>query len=125
FLTRTGEVYGNSLDSDYYLDETKPSYIGDFLDMVNLRLYPFWGNLTEALLTGKPQNETREGGQLFDSLYAKPDTRELFLTSMTGISRGIAKEIVSKFPFQNYSTFADIGCAQGGLSVEIAKTFSH
>jgi hypothetical protein len=31
------------------------------LEMANARLYPFWGSLTEALRTGEPQNEAKQG----------------------------------------------------------------
>jgi hypothetical protein len=54
------------------LDRKKPSYIGGLLEMANARLYPFWGSLTEALQTGEPQNEAKQGGDLFESLYADP-----------------------------------------------------
>ncbi|WP_458084034.1 hypothetical protein [Streptomyces malaysiensis] len=37
--------------------------------MANSRLYPFWGSLTEALRTGKPQNEHKYGGDVFDAIY--------------------------------------------------------
>ena len=42
--------------------------------MANARLYPFWANLTEALRTGEPQNEAKEGGDFFAALYADPDS---------------------------------------------------
>jgi hypothetical protein len=34
-----------------------PTYIGGLLEMTKARLYRFWGDLTEALQTGEPQNE--------------------------------------------------------------------
>ena len=45
-----------------FLDKNSPHYMGGFLEMANARLYRFWGDLTEALRTGKPQNETKHGG---------------------------------------------------------------
>jgi hypothetical protein len=53
------------------------------------RLYPFWGNLTEALCTGQPQNEIKQGGgNPFEAIYADPQRLRLFLGAMTGISLG-------------------------------------
>ena len=46
-------------ESALFLDRAKPSYIGGMLEMCNARLYGFWGSLTEALRTGKPQNEVK------------------------------------------------------------------
>ena len=62
FLTRSGDFYANTPETDLFLDRTKPSYVGGMLEMANHRLYPFWGHLTEALRTGQPQNELKTGG---------------------------------------------------------------
>src|SRR5207342_3393253 len=71
FLQRTGDTYANAAETDLFLDRKKPSYIGGILEMANNRLYPFWGNLTEALRTGQPQNEIKTGkAGLFEELYA-------------------------------------------------------
>ena len=73
FLTREGDRYSNSPETDLFLDRKKPSYIGGILEMANHRLYGFWGHLTEALRTGQPQNEVKSGGPgLFETLYADP-----------------------------------------------------
>jgi hypothetical protein len=60
-LQRSGETYSNTQDSDVFLDRHKPSYVGGIMEMANARLYGFWGNLTEALRTGQPQNEAKDG----------------------------------------------------------------
>src|ERR671926_1040563 len=64
-LERDGDQYANTPETDLFLDRTKPSYVGGILEMANARLYPFWGSLTEALRTGKPQNESKHGGEDF------------------------------------------------------------
>ncbi|MEP6610296.1 MAG: methyltransferase dimerization domain-containing protein, partial [Mucilaginibacter sp.] len=47
FLQREGiletAVYSNTADTDTFLDKNKPSYIGGILEMMNNRLYGFWG----------------------------------------------------------------------------------
>ena len=49
----------------------------------------FWDDLTEALRTGKPQNEMKHTGEsLFDTLYEEPARLEQFMNAMTGISAG-------------------------------------
>ena len=64
FLTREGLLetahYSNSMNTDFFLDKKKPSYIGGILEMMNNRLYGFWGNLEEGLMTGQAQNEAGE-----------------------------------------------------------------
>jgi hypothetical protein len=124
-LEREGDAYSNTRESDLFLDRAKPSYIGGMLEMANARLYPFWGRLTEALHTGTPQNEAREGGSFFGELYADPDRLRQFLHAMTGLSAGASTAIAGKFPFERYDTVLDVGCAEGGLLVTLARAHPH
>ncbi|MGE0100998.1 MAG: methyltransferase [Blastocatellales bacterium] len=126
FLIRTDNVYGNTPETDMFLDKKKPSYIGGILEMANHRLYRFWGHLTEALRTGQPQNEAKTGGPgLFETLYAEPARLREFLAAMTGISHPANATIARKFPWADYSTFADVGTAQGDLAVQISLANPH
>ena len=52
-LERENGTYRNSAETDFFLDPQK--YISGFLEMLNARLYGFWGSLTEALRTGENQ----------------------------------------------------------------------
>jgi hypothetical protein len=124
-LQREGDRYANTPETDQFLDRTKPGYIGGMLEMANERLYPFWGSLTEALRTGHPQNEAKAGGNFFAALYADPVRLENFLKAMTGISLGAAMAIAQKFPWKDYRIFIDIGVAQGGVPVQIARAHPH
>jgi hypothetical protein len=125
-LERDAEgLYSNTPEADMFLDRTKPSYIGGMLEMANARLYPFWGSLTEALRTGRPQNEAKSGGNFFEALYADPQRLEDFLSAMTGLSLGAARAIAQKFPWSDYQNFIDIGGAQGGLPVQVALAHPH
>jgi len=124
-LKRAGRRYANTPETGLFLDRAKPSYIGGILEMCNTRLYHFWGSLTEALRTGKPQNEVKTGGDFFGTLYADPQRLAGFLKAMTGLSVGSARVIAKKFPWKRYNTFVDVGCAQGGVAVEIALAHKH
>lgn len=124
-LRRTGTRYANTPDTALFLDRAKPSYVGGMLEMANARLYRFWGSLTEALRTGKPQNEVKSGEDFFSTLYADPKRLEGFLKAMTGLSVGAARVIAKKFPWRKYRSFMDVGCAQGGVAVEIAVAHAH
>lgn len=120
------ECYANTPESDIYLDRNKPTYVGGLLEMMNARLYRFWGGLTDALRTGLPQNETRTGEpDLFSAIYADPERLEQFLAAMTGLSLRTARAIAAGFPWKRHSTFVDVGCAQGGLTSVIAHAHPH
>jgi hypothetical protein len=126
FLERSGGTYRNTPATDTFLDKHKPTYIGGILEMCNHRLYSYWGHLTEALRTGHPQNEVREGAlPLFAALYADPARLKEFLRAMTGLSQPANRAIARQFPWAKYRTFADIGTAQGDLAVQIALHNPH
>ena len=125
-LRRKGTSYSNTPETDRFLDRNKPGYIGGILEMAAVRLYPFWSSLTEALHTGKPQNESKNGGGgLFEALYADPKRLRIFLRAMTGVSMGPARAIAQKFPWKKYKTVMDIGGAQGCASVQVALAHKH
>jgi hypothetical protein len=126
FLKRDGDHYSNTPETDLFLDRNKPSYIGGILEMANRRLYQIWSNLTEALRTGKPQNELMTGeADLFDALYADPAGLKEFLSAMTGVSRAANVTIARAFSWKDYRTFVDVGTAQGDLAVQIALANPH
>ncbi len=121
FLTRHDDRYANTPETDFFLDRNKASYVGGILEMANVRLYPFWGHLTEALRTGMPQNELRTGQPgLFETLYDDPDRLRGFLAAMTGVSHGANLAIASRFPWGDYRSFVDVGTAQGDLAAQVA-----
>lgn len=125
-LQRENKMYMNTPETAMFLDRTQPAYVGGILAMANARLYPFWGSLEEALRTGQPQSEVSRGGpDFFAQLYSDPALLRQFLGAMTGLSVLGARILAAKFPFDNYKTFVDVGCAQGGAPVQIALAHPH
>lgn len=129
FLTREGPsvtgTYGNTEDTAAFLDRNMPSYIGGMLEMSNHRLYGFWNNLTEALRTGQPQNEIKQGGNLFRELYADERRLEEFMSAMAGVQMGAFTALAEKFDFSAYRTVCDVGGAGGALSTVLARAHQH
>jgi len=124
-LDRQDGLYRNTAETDLFLDRAKPSYAGGLLAMANARLYESWGSLTEALKTGRNQNEAKESGDVFAALYADPDRLRMFLAAMSGVSLAAAQAIAAKFPWHDYKSFVDIGTAQGMVPVTIARAHNH
>jgi precorrin-6B methylase 2 len=130
FLQRVGlkenALYSNADDSNLFLDKNKLSYIGGILEMSNNRLYPFWNHLEEALKTGNPQNETKNGGSsVFEAIYADPDVLKEFLHAMGGVQAGNFMHFSNTFDFSNYQTLCDIGGSGANLSIHVVKNNEH
>jgi SAM-dependent methyltransferase len=113
--------FANTPATAQFLDRRKPQYIGGMLEMCDKRLYRYWADLSEGLRTGAPQNEAKSGGDLFDQIYKDSNSLKGFLQAMTGLSLPAAQAIAHKFEWKKYKSFIDVGCAQGGLPVVIAR----
>lgn len=129
-LDRDGEGpearYRNTADGAVFLDKSSPAYVGGILEMANARLYRFWGDLTEALQTGKPQNEVKHTGKpMFEELYSDPARLEQFMGAMAGISLGNFQALADKFDFSRYETVCDVGGATGQLCTILAARHPH
>jgi 2-polyprenyl-3-methyl-5-hydroxy-6-metoxy-1,4-benzoquinol methylase len=130
FLDRDGDgpgsMYRNTSETAAFLDRNSPAFMGGFLEMANARLYRFWGDLTEGLRTGKPQNEVKHTGKsMFAELYSKPERLEQFMDAMSGISAGNFQALAEKFDFSRYRTLCDVGGATAQLSTLVARAHPH
>ena len=130
FLERDGcgrhACYRNTPETRAFLDRNGSRYVGGMLEMANARLYRFWGDLTEALKTGEPQNEIKHRGEpMFATLYEDSARLEQFMAAMTGISAGNFELLAERFDFDRYLTLADIGGATGQLAACVATRHPH
>lgn len=126
FLQRDGIMenasYSNTPATAAFLDRNKDTYMGGILEMGNNRLYRFWGDLEDALLTGRPQNESKHGNMhFFEELYRSPDKLHEFVDAMSGFQAGNFMVLVNAFDFSKYKTLADLGGADGFLCCTIAQ----
>ena len=130
FLDRDGDGtdarYANTEETAAFLDKRSPAYIGGILEMANARLYRFWGDLTEGLRTGRPQNEIRHTGRpMFEELYSDPARLEQFMRAMRGVTMGPAHALADKFDWSRYETVCDVGGATGQLATILATHHPH
>jgi cyclopropane fatty-acyl-phospholipid synthase-like methyltransferase len=124
-LEREEDRYTNTPATELYLDHAKPSYLGDSLDKVNTRFYRIWGSMTEALRTGLSQNEVKNRVNFFAEFYSDPVRMAQFARTMTAGSAEAAQVIAARFPWHNHHSVIDIGCAEGGVPVQIALAHEH
>jgi precorrin-6B methylase 2 len=130
FLERDGSGgegrYRNAAQARAFLDKGRPTYAGGLLEMCNARLYRFWGDLTEGLRTGQPQNEIKHTGTpMFEELYRDEARLEQFMEAMRGIQMGNCRALAEKFDFSRYESVCDVGGATGQLAVILATRHPH
>ncbi|MEA5421752.1 methyltransferase [Synechococcus sp. CCY9202] len=124
-LERRGDgpdaLYCNTPSTGHFLDRSKPEYIGGLIEIWEMRDYRYWADLSEALRTGKPQNEAKHAGTpFFEAMNADPEQLEAFMDAMNGSSIRNFQALARAFPFNNVGTIADIGGADALLSREVA-----
>jgi ubiquinone/menaquinone biosynthesis C-methylase UbiE len=125
---------GNGLDARYrntgvtrvFLDRRSPQYLGAALELANARLYRYWGGLTDALRTGRPQSEARDPqASLFDPLYSDPADMESFGQAMAVLSAGHFAALAESFDFGCHQSVCDVGGATGQLAIALATRHPH
>jgi hypothetical protein len=119
--------YRNAPHAAEYLDRSKSSYIGGYLQMCNTRLYPAWGSLTDALRTGRPHPRPHrdDDSAPYRPPYADMKDGAVFLQGMTGSALLVARAIAARFDWSAHRTLVDVGTSEGCLAVEVGLRHSH
>jgi hypothetical protein len=127
-LERTGDdLYGNTPETNTFLVKGRDTYVGGLLDLMGGSMWQSWSRVTDMLRTGQAQYAPAgaDDGNIFDMLYADPDSVKAFLSAMSGNSAGPVRALVSAFPWDRHGSVMDIGTAQGLLPVELARAHPH
>ncbi|MEO1091632.1 MAG: methyltransferase [Pseudomonadota bacterium] len=121
-----GARYQNTPTTAAFLDRNQPSYVGGIIELWERRNYRFWADFTEAVQTGKAQNETKRAETpFFETLYAEPARLEAFMEAMNGASIRNFEKLAEVFPFERYQTLTDIGGADALLTRLVAARHPH
>jgi hypothetical protein len=122
--------YSNSEVAEIFLDKNKPSYIGDFIVMLDKHLYSRWDKLEQALTSNKPVQDAEgniSGGRLYDQakINQAVEQMQMFTRSMYGISVGPAMALARVFDFSKYQKMLDIGGGSGVYPIEVVKAYPN
>ncbi|MBX0298165.1 methyltransferase [Haloarcula nitratireducens] len=126
-LDRDHYEYRNTPEAAAFLVEGKPTSFVGWFEMVNDRLYPFWGDLETALQTGRPQNELDDAQtHPFEGvIYTDDEILEQFVGAMTSFSMAAADVIAHEFPWADHDSVVDLGTSEGVVPTRIAEVNDH
>jgi SAM-dependent methyltransferase len=124
-LDRAGEHYSNTPIAAHYLDETRPDYLGGWMNMTNRRLYEAWRSLAEGLRSGGPQLAGPMTDNFFADFYQDPVALRRFIAGMDSLSNRIGDDLAQSFDWSGYDTFCDVGGARGNVSCILANANPH
>lgn len=128
FLQREGvlssAVYYNSPETDRFLDQNKPLYIGTYIEILNNCLYGFWDNFEEGLLTGQSPGDFKNGYNIFEEIQQDPVRLKGFVNAMNGMQMANFMAFARIFDFSGYTKMTDAG-GGGLLSLTVARQHPH
>ena len=107
--------------SEVYLSPGKESYIGDFLLMLDERLYGSWSRLEETVKNNVPQKAFPDVGTLTPEEIQNMVQRAIMgLHGLTTITSSALADIITLAPG---STHLDLGGGTGALCITLARRF--
>ena len=120
-------LYSNSEISEKYLNKNRPSYIGDFIIMMDKHLNNRWDKIGNSLKTNKPVEvvQSQASGQdMYDLAKTSNGIEQIqmFTHSMYGISVGPAMMLPKVFDFSIHNRMMDFGGGSGVYSIQLAKS---
>jgi hypothetical protein len=123
-LEKQDERYRNSPLAEQFLVKGQPYYFGGFIEMLDKRLYPGWGRLTEAIRTNRPT--TWDPGQqksLFEG--EDPAMMALFWEAMHSTSTFTAHALARAVDFSSVKRLLDVGGGSGAYDIELCRHYPH
>ena len=123
-IERSADVYRNSPAAAQHLVPGQLGYVGGFLGMTTGFMGSGWDSLTAMLRTGKAHGQ--EAGEVpFARVFRDPTLLRQFLSAMDALNGAIGQELVGRFAWPGYASFADIGGARGNLAAQLLQAHPH
>jgi hypothetical protein len=123
-LEKEGGRYRNSPLAEEFLVRGKPYYFGGFVRMLDQRLYPGWGRLTEAIRTNRPTTwDPDRQRSLFEG--EDPAMLALFWEAMHSISTFTARALAEAVDFGRFQRLLDVGGGSGAYDIELCRRYPH
>ena len=84
-----------------------------------------WGQMSEAVRTGKSVTMPTLGMELWDWYSTHPEEGEFFNGAMGDLSAGVSGEVTNSYDFSGFNTVLDVGGAHGILLGAILRANPH
>lgn len=121
----TEPIYSNSPDSQKFLVEGQPAYIGAYMTLSTTRLYPTWDHLEYCLRHGEIPPAARQRVPPADQLFTDTKFAVPFAMAMLSVSQGSCMAFVEKVDLSRYQSLGDFGGSTGCLCVAACRRHPH
>ncbi len=114
--------YVNSPIAEEFLVHGKPYYFGGWVQMLDRRLYPGWGRLTEAIRTNRPITwDPDRQGSLFDG--EDPQLLAVFWEAMHSLSTFTARALGQAIDLSGARKLLDVGGGTAAFDIELCRLY--
>ncbi|NYE72423.1 methyltransferase [Microlunatus parietis] len=121
-LAKVGGRYRNSPLAEEFLVRGRPYYFGGWVEMLDRRLYPGWGRLTEAIRSNRPTTWDPERQQsLFDG--EDPELLAVFWEAMHSLSTFTARVLGQAVDLSEARRLLDVGGGSGAFDIELCRRY--
>lgn len=123
-LKKEDAAYVDSALAEEYLVRGKPYYFGGWVEMLDKRLYPGWGKLTEAIRTNRPTTwDPDRQKSLFEG--EDPDMLAVFWEAMHSVSTVTARSLGAAVDLSAFSRLLDVGGGSGAYDIELCRLYRN
>jgi hypothetical protein len=123
-LERREGRYVNGALAEEFLVPGKAYHFGGWVRMLDRRLYPAWGSLTEAVRTNRPTSwNPEQQAHLFDS--EDPELLALFWEAMHSLSTLTARELIAHVDLSGSTALLDVGGGSAAYDIELSRRYPH
>jgi len=119
--------YSNTEETSLFLVKDRPYYVGWWFEDKMQVIEQSWGEMYNALKTGKPQRtDLKESGEsLFNVNYDSNQKALIFISGMNLAHFGSFRSFAETFDFSRYNSMCDIGGGNGLLAIMTAEQHRH
>lgn len=122
-LTRNGDVYRNTADSDLYLRRDSPHTLVGYVLYSNDVLWQLWAHLDDAVREGThrwPQAFGMEG-PIFSHFFKTEESMRTFLTGLHGFGMLASPAVIAAHDLSRFTRFVDLGGGTGHLALSFVE----
>src|SRR2546426_2669827 len=122
-IEKRGNRFRNTRLAATYLVEGHPQFYGDFIRMMDRRLYHAYENLGWALREEKPVTADPAVGDVFRTMARDPQMTRLFTMGVDAAGRYSAECLARSVDLSRTRLLLDVGGGSGVYSIALAKRF--
>ena len=120
-LAKRGPRYRNAPVAARYLVEGRQEFYGDFVRMMDRRLYDAYRHLDTALRTGRPVTSDPALGDPFRAIAADPSMARLFTDAMHAAGTTWGRQLARAVDLSRHRLLLDVGGGSGVYSIALAR----